>query len=281
MGSLKSFLTACVVAWTLTANAQSPDTSQNFDKSLEISEVLNFDWNENNVAKNVIHCEVPQTEHNNWFAADSLMVINSEKKKNIEYNFFLEVLSRLYDNFTFTDYSEYPWLHVLGSVTFPLGKKTSINFCESIYWTIERNNPNSENHITDLILSYDISDKFSVGIWGELSQYFKQPNEDMCSVFGMVNCNLNDKISVNSVWYKPICLLKNWEKIPGLYILNTITYNVSDKGGLLFRTITSTYDWDTKVAMSFYANLLKDLSLEITFLFEQGCLPCAGVKYTF
>ena len=274
---LKSLLPICIVIW---ANAYAqPSNTPNM--SSEIVNALSFDWNENNVAKNIIQFEEFQTEDNDSCVADSLMVTNSEGKKKIKYDLSLEFLSRLYDNFTFTDYSKYPWLHVLGSVTFPLGEKANINLSGSIYWTIEKNNPNSENHITDLILSCDVSDRLSVGIWGELSQYFKQNNEDMGSVFVMVNCNLNDKFSVNSVWYKPICFLKNWEKIPGLYILNTVTYNMSDKKALLLRTITSTYDWDTKVALSFYAKLLEDLSLEITVPFKQDYWPCVALKYTF
>ena len=194
-------------------------------------------------------------------ARDDNSVKDNENK--FQFGASIEAQSCLYDNFTFEKYSNNPWMHFLGSVKLPISNKSSVSLSESIYYTPEKNNPISENNVTDLVFSYVSSDKFSMDIWLQLSQYLKQKDSDMFSVFLMLNYAPNEKFSISTVPYKP--LLLDWKKNSDFYILNTVTYNVLSDKKLLLRTITSCTDnRKTLVWFWFLSSVGDNLSVEFT-----------------
>lgn len=212
---------------------------------------------------------------------------NSVKKNESKFQFgaSIEAQSCLYDNFTFEKYSDNPWIHFLGSVMLPIGDKSSASLSESIYYTPEKNNPTSENNITDLVLSHSISDKFSVDAWLQLSQYLNEKYTDLFSVYVMLNYSPNDKFSFSSCSYKP--LLLNWKKASGFYILNTFAYKTPSDKEFLLRTMTSCTDnWKTLFWLGFSTSIWDNMSVEFTTIPDnktwiipewlQGTL-----KYTF
>ncbi len=175
----------------------------------------------------------------------------------------IEAQSCLYDNFTFEKYSDNPWVHFLGSAVLPICENTNISLFESVYYTPEKDNPTNENNITDLVVSHNVSDKFSVDGWLQFSQYLNQKGSNMFSVYVMLNYSPNDKFSVSNCSYKP--LLLGWEKASGFYFLNTFEYKMSDNKEFLLRTMTSCADnWKTLFWLGFASSLWDNLSVEFT-----------------
>ena len=249
--NLKSLVSACVVAWALSANAQSSDVLKNVDVTPDIVKVLNSEWSDNNVV-----------------LPDSVWVNKSEWENNlkendkIEFGASIEVQTCLYDNFTFEQYSKKPWIHFLGSVMFPISKNTNISLSESVYYTPEMNNPTCENNVTDLVLSHSFG-KFSVDGWLQLSQYFNQKGSDMLSVYSMLNYSPNDNLSVCVVPYKP--LLLDWKKNSDFYILSKSEYKISDDKEIFMWTMTSCTDnWKTLFWFGFSSSIWDNLSVEFT-----------------
>ena len=182
---------------------------------------------------------------------------STDKKENKKFKFegSFEFQSLLYDNFTFERYSKNPWIHFLGSATFPIGKKLSLSLSESLYYTQEK-----ENNVTDLILSWKLSDKFSADVWLEYSYYLKQKDADMLSIFLMLNYSSNDRVAITSVPYKP--LLLDWKKISDFYLLNKFTYKTLSNVEFWVNTVTScTDDWKTKVWFTLTSPIWDNLSL--------------------
>ena len=220
------------------------------------------------VLKDVNHClfsvlwdSVPNNHH------EVLYVINNdstEEKVDKSAHFSVEILSELYDNFTFQKYSEKPWVHWYASITYPQNSDMNITLSESVYYTPEKSNPMCANFVTDLIWSYDINKKISVWVWTELSVYPKQKDDNMFAGFLMADYHPNDRFSVNLVTYKPFCSL-DWKWLSNLYLLGTFTYNISDKS-LILRTMTSCEDgWKTKFAFGFSSPIWKNVEWELTF----------------
>ena len=186
--------------------------------------------------------------------------VNSVENKKVSFDGSIEPQSRLYDNFTFEEYSEKPWVKFFISALIPLTKNTNISLSESLYYTPEKNNPTSENNITDLMLSRNLSDKFSADVWLEYSYYIKQKDADMLSVFLMLNYSPNDKITFTTVPYKP--LLLDWKKISDFYLLNKYTYKTLSNVEFWVNTVTSCTDnWKTKVWFTLNSPIWDNLSL--------------------
>lgn len=157
----------------------------------------------------------------------------------------------------------------LGSATFPIGKKLSLSLSESLYYTPEKNNPTCENNVTDLILSWKLSDNFSADVWLEYSYYIKQKDADMLSVFLMLNYSPNDKITFTTVPYKP--LLLDWEKISDSYLLNKFTYKTPSNIEFWVNTVTScTDDWKTKIWFTLSCSIWDNLSLGFSTIPEES-----------
>lgn len=199
---------------------------------------------------------------------------------------YAKFLSELYDNFTFTKYSKKPWFNWYASISYPLSDNISATFSESVYYTLELGNPNRANLVTDLMWSYDINEKLSVGVWAELSIYPSNKDENMLAGFLMADYHPNDKFSVNVVSYKPICLL-DWKGLPDFYLLGTFSYNISDKldKKFLFRTMTNCSDgWKTQAAFGFSFPIYRNFSWEVTSIPNKTWIvpwwALVEVKYT-
>lgn len=251
--NLKSFVSACVVAWALSSNAQTSDVFKNVDVAPEIVKVLNSEWSDNNVV-----------------LPDSVWVDKSEWENNLKGNdrigfgASIEAQTCLYDNFTFEQYSKKPWIHFLGSVTFPISKNTNISLSESVYYTPEMNNPTCENNVTDLVLSHSFG-KFSVDGWFQLSQYLNQKGSDILSVYSMLNYSPNDNLSFCIVPYKP--LLLDWKKNSDFYILSKSEYKISDDKEIFMWTMTSCTDnWKTLFWFGFSSSIWNNLSVGFTII---------------
>ena len=264
--NLKSLVSACVVAWALSANAQSFDILKNDDVSSEIVNVLNSERNDNNLV-----------------LPDSVWVNKSEWENNlkendkIEFGASIEAQTCLYDNFTFEQYSKKPWIHFLGSVMFPIGKNTNISLSESVYYTPEKDNPTCENNVTDLVLSHSFG-KFSVDGWLQLSQYLNQKSSDMLSVYSMLNYSPNDNLSICLVPYKP--LLLDWKKNSDFYILSKSEYKVSDDKKFFMWTMTSCTDgWKTLFWFGFWSSIWDKSSVEFTTIPDDKGKICAIPKW--
>ena len=254
MGSLKSLITACVAAWTLSVSAQSSNIPVNMGP--EIVDVLNFDWREN---KNNNSCVVfPDSD-----CVKKSELENDIKENNkIKFEASIEAQTCLYDNFTFEQYSQNPWIHFLSSVALPMGKNTNISLSESVYYTPEKNNPTCENNITDLVLSYDFG-KFSVWGWLQLSQYLNQKGSDMFSIYSILNYSPDDKLSVCVVPYRPLFL--DWKKISDFYILSKSEYKISDDKEIFMWTMTACTDnRKTLVWFGFSSSIWNNLSVEFS-----------------
>ena len=249
--NLKSLVSACIVAGTLGANAQSSDVFKNLDVTPEIVKVLNSEWSDNNV----VLSDTVWVNKSEW---------DNDLKENdrVEFGASIEAQTCLYDNFTFEQYSNKPWIHFLGSVMFPVSKNTKISLSESVYYTPEMNNPTCENNVTDLVFSHSFG-KFSVDGWIQLSQYLNQKGSDMFSVYSMLNYSPNDNLSVCIVPYKP--LLLDWKKNSDFYILSKSEYKISDNKEIFMWTMTSCTDnWKTLFWFGFSSSIWDNLSVEFT-----------------
>lgn len=197
------------VLWS-TTQVTAKKISDLLEETEKTENVLNFS---NNTVNDSINFAIDQNLNIKNSEKSESDDKSTDKKENKKFKFegSFEFQSLLYDNFTFERYSKNPWIHFLGSATFPIGKKLSLSLSESLYYTPEKNNPTCENNVTDLILSWKLSDKFSADVWLEYSYYLKQKNADMLSVFLMLNYSPNDRVTITAVSYKP--LLVDWKKI--------------------------------------------------------------------
>lgn len=223
--------------------------------------LLSFPWNV--TAQQIAEDFLINTDSINCVNNQS---VDSVKNKKFKFEGSFEFQSLLYDNFTFERYSKNPWIHFLGSATFPIGKKLSLSLSESLYYTP---NPTCENNVTALILSWKLSDKFSADVWLEYSYYLKQKNADMLSAFLMLNYSPNDKITFTTVPYKP--LLLDWKKISDFYLLNKFTYTTSSNVEFWVNTVTScTDDWKTKVWFTLSSPIRDNLSMGFSTIPQES-----------
>lgn len=191
MNKLKSLL----VVWAIALNGWDGTAQQIADVFWVTSNTVNsgddsLKCNVNSIRMYDLNDE--WKEDNSW----------KEDESKFQLEASIEAQSCLYDNFTFEKYSDNPWLHFLGSAVLPICENTNISLFESVYYTPEKDNPTNENNITDLVVSRNVSDKFSVDGWLQFSQYLNQKGSNMFSAYVMLNYSPNDKFSVSSCSYK-------------------------------------------------------------------------------
>lgn len=262
IGLFMNKLKSLIIAWAVALNWWNVAAQQ-------IADVF---WIANNAvdsSNDSLKCNISSIKMQDL--KDDENVNNSVKKNKSKFQFgaSVEIQSCLYDNFTFEKYSDNPWIHFLGSAMLPIGNKSNVSLSESVYYTPEKNNPTSENNITDLMLSQILSDKFSVDVWLEYSYYLKQKDADMLSVFLMLNYSPNDKITFTAVPYKP--LLLDWKKISDFYFLSEYTYKLSSIVLIWVNTVTSCTDhWKTKVWFTLSCSMWNNLSLGLSTIPKES-----------
>ena len=298
------FASVLIAAWSASGSASVSALYDNI--SPQIANVLglaeNELWGVDNNLYSVLQDSVASVSqdsvaYSSWWKCnidgnidDNVIDIDSVEawsNNGFVFEWSLEVLSSLRDNFTFQQYSEKPWVHGYASVGYSKNNM-NLSLSESVYYTLEKDNPMSANFVTDLIWSYDISEELSVGAWAEVSIYPKSKDENMFGSFLMVDYHPNDKFNATVVPYKPICLL-NWKKLSDFYFLGTFSCNIWDDldKKVLFRTMTNCTDnWRTQVALWISKEICDNFSVDLTTIpdEETWIVPrwvLSSLKYTF
>ena len=250
--NLKSLVPTCLVAWALTANAQSPDVPKISDITPEIVDVLNPAWNDSSAVK------LDSVDVN-----DSKQENNKEKSSehNVKYSISAELLSKLYNSQIFQLFSNNSWWHIAVSWESQLNKNTNFFISSDLYAAYDKNNQSSIDNFTDIGATFTYK-WISLTLWFEWDRYPKWTT-DMGSFNVLWGFSYNnDKLNVNSVVFKPLLTLAG-NRIEGVWLSNTVSYNTAKINALIRAWTVCHEEWKTQFAVWVHYLLRENFLLKV------------------